>query len=251
MSPIHQFVSEPTYDGLVELMKIYMNRHDQDTLDAIPFFINCAEKVLLRNLRMPKMQKTVKFTMSESGNVQEGWMFLPKDYLEMKYVWIEGANANTLTRITFDQLIRLDGNGEDIWAISDNTNGFGHSGLGLDTCSGSTGGFKTSGPPLYWAINGDRMYIRPSCYPDQVIKMTYFADLQELSPYVNGGKSILLDLAPDALAYLALAEGFRFLMENERGDQFERFGTSRMLQIKQMQEDAEYSGSPLVVRPMG
>ncbi len=242
--PIHDFVSDPTYDGLVELLKIYMNRHDQDTLDAIPFFINCAEKVILRNLRMPKMQKMVKFTLKDQGNPEEGWINLPRDYLEMKYVWITGPNSDALTRITFDQLIRLDG-GKDL-VLDDgwfgNTNQAGE-------CD-KVGGLSSSGAPLYWAINGTRMYIRPN-NPEQEIFMTYFADIPELSPFVNGGRNILLDLAPDALAYLAIAEGFRFLMEPEKGVQFENFGMQRLNQIKLMQEEAEYSGSPLIVRPVG
>ncbi len=239
--PIHDFVSDPTYDGLVELLKIYMNRHDQDTLDAIPFFINCAEKVILRNLRMPKMQKMVKFTLKDQGNPEEGWINLPRDYLEMKYVWVTGSNAHALTRITFDQLILLD-SGKDL--VSD-------SGW-LDPMSDCNTGcdFSSASDSSYWAINGTRMYIRPN-NPEQEIFMTYFADIPELSPYVNDGRNILLDLAPDALAYLAIAEGFRFLMEPEKGDMFEKYGEKRLNQIKLMQEEAEYSGSNTVANSKG
>ena len=221
---IAAFTQIPTYKNLVQVIQVYLNRYDQDTLETIPFFINAAEKTILRNLRMPAMEKMVVFNIEEDGEMNGGYVNLPADYLEMKFMWVEGKDATTLQRVTFDQLIAHDN-------ISSHQNLFRDAQV----------------TPRVWAINAKRAYIRP-LVADRDIYMTYYADIPEVSETTSN--NVILDLAPDAFAYLAVAEGFRFLMEESKADYWETQGMKRLMQIKQQVEEAEFSGSPLVISPM-
>lgn len=221
---IAAFTQIPTYKNLVQVIQVYLNRYDQDTLETIPFFINAAEKTILRNLRMPAMEKMVVFNIAGDGELDGGYINLPSDYLEMKFMWVNGGDATTLQRVTFDQLLQYD-----------NT----HSHQNLFRTTETT--------PKVWAINAKRVYIRP-LIASRDIFMTYYADVPVVSETTND--NVLLDLAPDAFAYLAVAEGFRFLMEEAKADYWETQGMKRLMQIKQQVEEAEFSGSPLVISPM-
>ena len=224
---IAAFTRIPTYENLVKVIQVYLNRYDQDTLETIPFFINAAEKTILRNLRMPAMEKMVVFNLEDEGDAAEGYINLPTDYLEMKFMWVTGKDATTLQRVTFDQLLDWD-------------NSISHQNLFRDS--------KNKETPQVWAINAQRVYIRP-LLANRDIYMTYYADIPEVSETTND--NVLLDLAPDAFAYLSIAEGFRFLMEEQKADYWETQGMKRLMQIKQQVEEAEFSGSPLVISPMG
>lgn len=205
------------------MLKVYLNRDDVDTVETMSYFINAAEKVILRNLRIPAFEKIVKFNIAEDGDLEEGFVNLPSDYLEMKFMWVRGEDATTLSRVTFDQLL-------------DNDNKYHMMNLFRDVESMNT--------PKEWAINADRVYIRP-IVPERSIYMTYYADLPELSEETESNP--ILELAPDALLYLAVGEGFRFLMEEQKSEYWENQGMKRLMQIKQQVQDAEFSGSPLVI----
>jgi len=247
MTDISTYSSVPTYDKLVEAVKVYINRYDQDTIDMIPFFINAAEKVILRSIRMPSTEKMVSYTLDEIGendfedpliplepSIPIGrsgsevlpevpthgpdWVPLPSDYIEMKHVWVDGC---TLQRVTFDQ-----------WQDRQS--------------SGDKYGQVAMDRPV-WAINAGRMYI--ACVPsDATIFMTYYADIPEIS--VETQSNALLDLLPDAFLFLSVAEGFRFVMEEAKSDYWEGQGFKRMASVQQQVDNAEFSGSPLVISPM-
>lgn len=217
MTEVSTYSSVPSYDKLVEAIKVFINRYDQDTLDMVPYFINAAEKTILRNLRMPSMEKMVGFTLSEL--IEEGgYVTIPSDYLEMKFVWKEGS---TLQRVTFDQLIDHDNKNVR---------------YGWNSCSRGV-----------WAINTNRMYIR-GVNPEERVYMTYYADIPEISSSTQ--TNVLLDLVPDAFLYFSVAEGFRFLMEEAKSDYWTKQATKRLMEVKQQVEEAEFSGSPLVISPL-
>lgn len=221
MSAATAYIQAPTYTNLMEVIKVYLNRYDEDTLNIMPMFINGAEKTILRELRMPSMMKTVSFTVGTYGDTEEGFIDLPRDYLEMCYVWTK--NKGTLQRISFDELMRI--------KYQDRKHAYED---------------VEREVPAAWAINGMRMYIIP-VEPDREIFMTYYADIPELSEKQDG--NILLKLAPDAMMYLSVAEGFRFLMEEEKAEYWEQQGFKRLNQIMGQVERAEWSGSPLTISP--
>jgi len=250
MVDISTYSSVPTYDKLVESVKIYLNRYDEDTIAMVPFFINAAEKIILRSIRMPSTEKMVSFTLGEIGEndfetpliplepsipIDDGddtpedlipavptrgpdWIPLPSDYIEMKYVWIDGC---TLHRVTFDQWQDRKENGEDYDKSFSNV-------------------------PV-WSINAGRMYI--TCVDEKTtIFMTYYADIPEISGETQS--NTLLDLLPDAFLYFAVSEGFRFLMEETKSDYWEGQATKRLAAVKQQVDNAEFSGGPLVISPI-
>lgn len=220
MTDFSTYSRVPTYAKLVEAVQVYLNRYDQDTLNAIPFFINMAEKIILRQMRMPSMEKMVGFTLEEIG--EPGcFVQLPFDYLEMRYVWVKGS---TLQRVTFDQLVDHD--------LKQSRYGYGE-----DPDSRGV-----------WAINANRMYIRG--VPDtEQITMTYYADIPEISETTQS--NILLDLVPDAFLYFAVAEGFKFLNEPQRAMLWQQDAQTRLIEVRTQIEEAEFSGSPLVITPKG
>lgn len=207
MNNFSEYTTLPTYSRLVDGIQKYINRYDQDTLETIPFFINAAEKVILRNLRMPSLEKMVGFTLEEEGDETNAYVTLPMDYLEMKFVWVA---TDTLTRVSFDQLIRAtDCNQKPIWAI-----------------------------------NGNRMYIK-GVSPTDAISMTYYADVPELTSQTE--TNILLTLVPDAFLYLAVSEAFKFLMEEARSNFWFEQGINRINEVMLQVANAEFSGSPLAI----
>ena len=79
--------------------------------------------------------------------------------------------------------------------------------------------------------------------------MNYYADIEELGP--NSQNNQLLDLLPDAFLFLAVAEGFRFLMEEQKASYWEAQGVARVEAVRRQIHDAEFSGSPLAISPRG
>lgn len=215
MNNFSEYTTAPTYSKLIAAVKSYLSREDEETESVIPFFINAAEKTILRRLRMPSMEKIVRFKLSDVSEEGTGdFAILPLDYLEMKHVWTE---AQTLRRCTFDQL------------------------LGFDMNYQCEEGLNTQ---AVWAINANRMYVR-GVDRDQYVYMTYYADVPEL--HEANETNILLDLAPDAFLFLAVAEGMRWDNEPERAEYWEQQGAKRLEQILVQVDEAEYSGSTLVM----
>ncbi len=251
-NPFSTYVNSPTYDTLVTVIKTYLNRHDQDTIDAIPMFINFAEKNILRQLRAPVNSVTKKFNMFDSGSDGGDHIFAPRDYLEMENMWVEEPKFHQLERVSWGTMCRLK-NGETL--LRDKMN----------SCSSSSLESNTDGlVPKYWALNGPRMYFYPSpTYTTKIdengkevldtaqwVYLTYYSDMPELSPEVNDGRSKLLDLLPDVLAYYALAEGFRFVMEPERADQYEKLA-KRGLGLVNFQIEAERQENDRFINKFG
>jgi hypothetical protein len=231
------YTTLPTYESLVDMLKIYINRKDQDTLDAMPFFINAAEKTILRMLRIPATEKMVSFPII---SIVDGYVELPFDYVEMRFMWTDGEDAKgTLQRIPFDQVLR----GSPLANIENPIlNGGGQT--TNDTYFQTGGGDFNTG---YWAINGNRLYICPG-QGIQTVKMTYYYDIPELSSATQS--SPLLTLLPDAFLYLAVAEGWKFLMEPEKAAMWEQFAMTRLEQVQMQSDNAEFSGSPLTIMPI-
>ncbi len=231
IAPVVPYTQLPTYDSLIDMLKVYLNRRDQDTLEAMPFFVNAAEKTILRELRMPALERVVQFDMPESG-----WIFLPIDYLEMKHVWIEDGNPGTLQRITFDEFLRDPTSASNTAYWDDGV-----------SCSSSFNSFN-DGNTIFnsgvWAITGDRLYIKGPTAGQKVF-MNYYQDIPEVTAETQSNQ--LLELVPDVFLYFAVAEGFRFLMEPEKADYWQNSGFNRLRQVQQQVYNEEFSGSPLTV----
>ncbi|WPH64815.1 hypothetical protein [Vibrio phage vB_VpaP_SJSY21] len=242
---VSDYVTKPSYDGLFDAVQIYLNRFDIDTVNAIPFFINAAEKVILRTIRMPSLEKIVSFTLQNDGFPDEGYLLLPYDYIEMKHVW---SNGSTLQRVPFDQLLRGPVQNTGPLVIPNPTT---DQTYGSGSCNVNSSGMSpeehfgwASG---IWSIVSDRMYIK-GIGATQEVFMTYYQDIPEI--HRSQQTNPLLDLMPDVFLYLAVAEGWKFLMEFEKSQQWEISAAKRMAAIKSQVDKAEFAGSPLVIKPL-
>ncbi|NKF52694.1 hypothetical protein G3R49_19240 [Shewanella sp. WXL01] len=221
---IEQYTTVPTYSSLVEVVKTYLNRKDVDTVNTIPFFINAAEKTILRNLRMPSMEKLVRLSLREHGTEDEYYFLMPADYLEMKQIYTEGGH---LERIPFEQMYNTEAKSLDQSEIY------------------STGDF--SRPAGYFAVVANRVYVRGNIEPTTNIFLNYYKDIPEINEDTQS--NVLLDLAPDAFVFLAVAEGWKFLQEEDKARQWEQQGFNRLAAITQQVKDAEWSGSSMSIKP--
>ena len=192
------------------------------------------------------MEKIVRFEMTAEDD--EGWKMLPIDYVEMKHVWTtdSAGNSSTLQRVPFDQILRgpVSPTGNTIAPANPTT------GQTYMSCSGSSGG-NWAGEPYtagIWAITADRIYIK-GVDLNQGIFMSYYKDIPELSSDTQSNP--IIELLPDAFLYQAVAEGWRFLMEYEKAGQWESSAAARVAQVTKQVEQAEFSGSPLVIMPGG
>lgn len=222
-SVVEQYIESPTYEGLVDLVKLYVNRNDAATVATVPFFINAAEKVILRNLRMPSMEKIVKLTIDSVGNTDECWFPVPSDYLEMKFMW---TKKGTLQRVPFDQIFTYeeDPSSEESYPTN----------------------LPWTKPVGIWAINGPRVYLKGVGLEEELF-MTYYKDIEEISTSVS--TNILLTLVPDAFLFLAVSECWKFLQEEEKSEMWERKGGQRLSAVMEQVSNAEFSGSPLTIKP--
>lgn len=210
------------YTDLKNTVQKYLNQYDEDTLTFIPSFINTAEKSILRNLRMPSMEKMVQFTLKDAGDndypVVEGlsqpneWVRVPIDFIEMKAIW---DATDALESVDFKTYLSV---------------------------FNSTSACKK---PVF-CINAGRLFVA-GVDQDTVIRMTYYADLPELSDD-NAACHPLITLMPGALTYQSVAEGFRFMMEEERAAIWEQKAQQLVDKVQMQCDAAEYKGGTLRIR---
>lgn len=233
------YITAPTYESLTALILIYLNRDDDATKNMVPFFINASEKAILRELRIPSLEKLV---VVDTENVEYGWIELPLDYVEMRYVWTDGDDKQgTLQRVPFDQILRGApiGGGSSTTLVDAQESNLTTEG----TYYPQSGDYNTG----YWAINANRLYF---CGVEKgaELKMTYYYDVPELG--TENQSNPILDLLPDAMLYMAVSEGWKFLMEPERSSMWEEFAGSRIRQAQAQSDAAEFAGSPLTINPV-
>ena len=207
------FTKAPTYAMLQTLIAHYINRTDEEVLNMMPLFINNAEKSVLRNLRIPSMEKTsnIELRTLPDGNTKDSWIYLVSDYLEMIHMFVDGKQA---VRYNYADVV------------------------------GNTHGCSEDHDEIPYARVGER-WIFPSgtLTKSSVINVHYYADPLELSPTIDN--SLLLTLAPDVILYASCAEAFMFIDksgEDGRTMYWDGKAKERIAQIVKQSRDAEFSG---------
>lgn len=227
---IETFIREPTYTSLKDVIQSYLNRDDYDTEIMIPFFINAAEKIVLRNLRIPAIEKLLKTSIDVAGDYDNStglyYIMAKRDYLEMKHMW---SNKGPMQRIPFEQM--------STWDLNFNPEYDGQT--FIDHPEWVT-------PEAVWSFVGGRIYLKGVAVDDALF-LNYYIDVPELGT-VND-TNVLLELLPDAFVFLAVAEGWRFLQEEEKANMWESRGMDRIFKVQKQSDDAEYSGSLHQIRP--
>jgi hypothetical protein len=240
------FTEIPDYTTLQELVGEFLNRSDAGTLAMVPLFINMAEKTILRNLRIPPMEVTKKFIWGDevsSPGKEEGWMYIPGDYLEMIDMWTPQGLIN---RVSFSELKKREGTGSRVDTTNSNPTTEDTYNPSCGSGSGGNGGISIS---MYdvgvYARNGIVWYFLPIPSAETEIYLTYYKDPSELSEELD--TSDLLTLLPDAVLYMSIAEGHRFLMEEEKATYYEQLGHERVQSVMDQTEEAEFSGGVLQI----
>ena len=205
----------PDYNTLTTDILRYVDRNDKKTVDFVPLAINNSEKWIMRELRMPSMEKMVEFQFEGQG-LTEGWFTMPQDLLELKSFWFFDAygDMTELCRGTMQQIALHDGRSFD------------------------------SGAPHIFARSSNRMYVRPKPDASTTFQMVYYRDLTEMSATRS---SYLYEIAHDVLLFAGVAEVYRFLFDTEKAEYFQGKAGERLVQIQQQVKNAEMSGGVMTV----
>ena len=133
----------PDYSSLLLAVQDYLNRDDTAVVNNIPLFVNTAEKLIKRDLRMPSTEKVVNFTKADLND--SNFLYLPKDFLEMIELSREGISFTpvVLSRSTYRELYT----------------------------------YRDA-----FCRQGDRLYINTAFDDDTVFTLVYYVDLPETSP---------------------------------------------------------------------
>lgn len=215
------FTQIPDYTTLQELVQEFLNRTDQGTIDMIPLFINTAEKSLFRNFRIPAMEITQQFVWGDVAvfnQAEDGWIYIPSDYLEMRDMW---DSKGIINRVPYSEL--------------------------LDRKVANNSTDNSDSEEHIYARSANRWHFHPIPAKEELITLVYYQDPAELSTTTE--TTVLLDLAPDAILYMSVAEGHKFLMEEDKAEYWEKKAIERIDQIELQAQEAEYSGGVMQISP--
>lgn len=228
MNTFSDFVKNPSYNTLVDLIKVYLNREDHDTVSSIPFFIGVAEMNVQRLLRIREMEQITSITLDNDGftDTKEGISYfkLPEGYLEMKHMWTDNS---TLQRIPFEQMT--------VWEPDTSLE---------ESVLFDTPWVQSEG---VWAIIGDRVYIK-GIKDDAEIHINFYQNiykgLDETTDFTKFSDDVLY-----AIAFLSMGEGWYFLQEEQKASFWENKGMNILSQVQDQEDKHEYSGSTLQITP--
>lgn len=165
-----------TYAELQTSIGAFLNRDDMASI--APDLIRLAEASLQRDVRHWRMEKQA--TLTADGRYED----LPEDFLEIIRVSVDGTEEPLRPISVWDMQHRR--------ARRDDV----------------------SGKPLEYAIEAGQFEFHPTPDDDYTINLYYIRTLPSLSD--SNTTNWLLDLAPDAYLYGALAHSAPYLQEDER-----------------------------------
>jgi hypothetical protein len=202
-------MSFTSYADLQTTIAGYLARSDLTT--QIPDFIRLAETRLRRDLRIRQMLKSVTTATVAGDSTVE----LPSDFLEVRDFVVVGNPVQPLNYYSpsaFNRNTRS-------WEI---------------------------GKPVDYTVLANDFQLAP--IPDTVytVKMFYFAAPTFLSS-TNASNAFLAN-TPDALLYGALLEAEPYLMNDARVNTWGTMFDRAIASITRSDEQAQYSGVPLVMK---
>lgn len=202
-------MSFTSYADLQTTIAGYLARSDLTT--QIPDFIRLAETRLRRDLRIRQMLKSVT-TVTVAG---DSTVELPSDFLEVRDFVVVGNPVQPLNYYSPS-------------AFNRNTRSW------------------ESGKPVDYTVLANDFQLAP--IPDTVytVKMFYFAAPTFLSS--SNASNAFLANTPDALLYGALLEAEPYLMNDARVNTWGTMFDRAIASITRSDEQAQYSGVPLVMK---
>ncbi len=196
------------YGDLKKSVLTWLNRKDQSTIDNIPIFINFAEKMFTRLIKLPYYETSLVSIWDK--NI--GFIQLPNDFLSMKHLYI---GDNILTRVDVENYLKLTKKDKDLTS------------------------------PKWFTRVGSTIQIFPMPSSGDVVNMIYYKDIPEMVNDNDAPYSLIT--APEIFLYLSLRHAAIFLRDNEQEQYWMSKATESADSLKKLLDEVEWSGSSLVV----
>lgn len=210
------------YGDLKAAVALWIDRDDDEFVNQIPNFINFAEKEIYRAVRIPRFEREIYL------KITNGMAYIPTDLLQVNYIM--KAQTGEVYRTT--SLEELD------WLRRGKTT--------------HTSQFNES--EVVWARTTGRFYFNPpitATIPEGTeltgneVLLSYYRDTAEM---VNDTDSCaILTIAPELLLYTALKHACLFVQDDAAVQKWAALAMASMSDIQKQADNAEYSGSPLVI----
>lgn len=196
------------YGDLKKSVQTWLNRKDQSTIDNIPIFINFAEKMFTRLIKLPYYETSYIVVWDEG----KGFVQLPSDFLSMKHIYV---GDSILTRVDLENYIKL------------------------------TQKDKNLTKPKWFTRVGSSIQIFPSPSTGDTVNMIYYKDIPEMTNETDAPYSLIT--APEIFLYLSLRHAAIFLRDNDQEQYWMSKATESAESLKKLLDEVEWSGSSLVV----
>ena len=211
-----------TYGDLKRAVQIWLNRRDSATVDNIPMFINMAAKQFTRMVKLPYYEVLITLEAIEGFD----FVNIPNDFLSAKHISVNGQPYNRLDTGTFQRL----------------------SLKGLEDVEVPEIGFHqgaTTARTRFFTRVGEQLRFIPSLSSGDVVEMIYQRDIPEFKNDTDEPYSLLV--ASDVMLYLSLRHASIFLRDNEQEAYWMQKATEAADSLNAQLDEAEWSGSSLVV----
>ncbi len=196
------------YGSLKEEVKLYLyNRKDMDA--RIPSFISLAEKKIFRQLRCRFNETEVS---GDLGSDPNGFP-LPVDFLEMKFLTVNGKPMQRRSEIDYLSRINVD---------------------------------NAAGEPSWFARILNNIKLWRSADSDYEFRFVYW-ETQEGDMVLDADTTPVLGFAPDLYLYAALIEAMPFIVKDERLTTWQAMFSQAMDEINHQTIEGEYAGSNVSV----
>lgn len=211
-----------TYGDLKAAVALWIDRDDDEFVNQIPNFINFAEKEIYRAVRIPRFEREIYL------KITNGMAYIPTDLLQVNYIM--KAQTGQVYRTT--SIEELD------WLRRGKT----------------THSTQFNESEVVWAKTTGRFYFYPpitATIPEGTeltgneVLLSYYRDTAEM---VNDTDSCaILTIAPELLLYTALKHACLFVQDDAAVQKWAALAMASMSDIQKQADNAEYSGSPLVI----
>jgi len=198
-----------TYSELKVAVANWLARDDLTA--TVPDFISLAEQRINRDLKSWKMM-TRKTTTAASG---DGTISLPADIIEMKSIYVVGANISRLDYLTSDTALTKFNSG-------------------------------VTGLPRYYSLIGQQIHIFPTPDADYDLIMEYREAIPALTDTAQ--ENWALSENSDLYLYGSLLAAKAFIQDDARIAIWEAAFSNTINSINKQSKDAEYSGSSLQIK---
>lgn len=217
------------YGDLKRAVRIWLNRKDSSTLDNIPMFINMAHKAFTRLVKLPYYEVLVHKEVGEG----EDYVTIPEDFLSAKHLSVNGVPYNRVDTETF---MRIKNSNTQVTGIKEPRS--------VITTPAFLQGATTEKDFFFTRVGGNILFI-PELSTGDSVEMIYQQDIPELKKDSDEPYSLLV--ASDVMLYLSLQHAAKFLRDAEGVAYWESEAIKAAQSLQEQLDEAEWSGSALVV----